>query len=164
MVELLLELVGCEVVGVEVLLDAVPEFEELLVEVGSLVGSDVETSVDVSEFEELSVVPDVELLLRISWLSVTITAISSMLPSPVSTLLSTLDELLDSTELDSTELSTLSKPELSSGFSLPQPAKSNTQEIAAHKICFFISSPSNEFTLLYHLFANLSRIRARNQY
>ena len=107
--ELLLD-AGLEVSPVGLLLDVVPEFEELLVVwlvVGSLVGSwvSLEVGLEVSEFEELSpceVCPS----LRMSWLSVMITAISSVLPSPISTLLSTVDELLDSEELelDSTEL------------------------------------------------------------
>lgn len=117
MVEELLDDVGLEVFEFEellepvgLLLDVVPEFEELLVGwlvVGSLVGSwvSLEVGLEVSEFEELSpceVCPS----LRMSWLSVMITAISSVLPSPISTLLSTVDELLDSEELelDSTEL------------------------------------------------------------
>ena len=58
--------------------------------------------------------------------------------------LSTLDEEL---VVDSTELS---ETELSSGFSFEQPAKIKIQEIAAHKYCFFISSPSNEYIHVYY--------------
>ena len=99
--ELLLELVGLLVegeevspVGLLVLGLEVSPVEPLLDEVGSLVGSwvsEVEVLSDVSEVslevgsEVLGV--EVELLLRMSWLSVTITAILSVLPSPISTFL-----------------------------------------------------------------------------
>ena len=97
-VGLLVVVSGLLVVGLEVslvgLLVLGLEFEELLDVVGSLVGSwvsEVEVLSDVSEVslevgsEVLGV--EVELLLRMSWLSVTITAILSVLPSPISTFL-----------------------------------------------------------------------------
>ena len=89
-----------------------------------------------------------------SWLSAT-SELEELCPPEVElellssdlTELSTLDEEL---AVDSTELSTLSGTELSSGFSFEQPAKVKIQEIATHKICFFISSPSNEYIHIYY--------------
>ena len=118
----------------------------------------------VSELEALSV-----LVCSLLDLSDVLVASSSLMGLEVSSELrgtlvldvldSTLYELLDSAELElaSTELS---EKELSSGFSFEHPAKSQTQEIAAHKICFFIFSPSNKFTLLYHFFITMSRLSA----
>ena len=86
-------------------------------------------------------------------MSVTITAISSVLPSPISTLLSTVDELLDSEELelvsteavlDSTELLLISLTVFS-----PQPTSKTAAQNAKAPIIFllcFIEFPPCNFS------------------